>query len=257
MHTPATSPSAVLLVAFGTTLDRAWVAYDAVEAHIRHRFPDAIIRWAFTSSFVRRKLIVEGKPAKSPDEAIECLEEQGFLSVAVQSLHVVPGEQHRLVEELTAVDLDYAVGAPLLASADDLERVATLLEAQAKADIPNVVVCHGNNRHLDWNDPYLELAQRLRASSKPFYVGSLEGVPGIEPVLKAKAAARARGAVHFLPLLVAAGGHMQFDVLGERPDSWRQVIGVERVTAGPPIGQQPAMLDIYADHLRTAMRQLG
>jgi len=57
MDRPAKENPAILLVVFGTSYPEAQAAYENVERIYQEQFPDAEIRIAFTSDYIRRKLL--------------------------------------------------------------------------------------------------------------------------------------------------------------------------------------------------------
>ena len=77
-----------------------------MEAKVQERFPGYQIRWAFTSHQVRKKVAQEqGKDLKDLPQTLKELKAAGVNQVAVQSLHMVPGEEwdKKIVEESPAV----------------------------------------------------------------------------------------------------------------------------------------------------------
>ena len=125
---------AIVLVAFGTST-KAFETYKYFEDKVRERFPDHEIRWAYTSNIVREKL-KEEQQRELPDlaQTLADLKAAGFTQVAVQSLHVVPGEEWEKTEKIAkeTPGLKIALGKPLLSSLADRKKV---LEALTK-DIP-------------------------------------------------------------------------------------------------------------------------
>ena len=64
------------------------------------------------------------------------------------------------------------------------------------------------------------------------------------------------GAVHFVPLMLVAGDHIENDVLGDEPDSWKSLIGVPEASCSQPLGYNAGIRDIFFRHLDTAMTAL-
>jgi sirohydrochlorin cobaltochelatase len=77
----------ILLVAFGSSIPEALVAFEHIEKKTREAFPDIPVRWAFTSHMIRKKMADEGKNLDSVAQALANMAEEGFTHVAVQSLH--------------------------------------------------------------------------------------------------------------------------------------------------------------------------
>ena len=56
--------------------------------------------WAYTSNIIRTKLDRQGRHVPSVDEALNTLAEQGVSDLAVQSLHVMGGEEFTKLDRL-------------------------------------------------------------------------------------------------------------------------------------------------------------
>ena len=92
---------AIVLAAFGTSAT-AFDTYSHFEQKVRERFPGYEIRWAFTSHKVRHKLAQEkGHQLNDLPTTFRELKAAGFNRVAIQSLHIVPGEEwdKKIVQE--------------------------------------------------------------------------------------------------------------------------------------------------------------
>ena len=83
----------ILLVTFGTSNAQARKAFDNIDRMAEKRFQDTEIRWAYTSHMIRKMLAKEGKNINSPVTALAKMHDDGFTHVAVQSLHVIAGEE--------------------------------------------------------------------------------------------------------------------------------------------------------------------
>ena len=123
----------IVLVAFGSRLPEAQVSFKNIDRKVKAAFPETPVRWAYTSSIIRKKLAKQGKHLDSPKEALTKMLEQGFTHVAVQSLHTIGGKEYQ--ELLRSVrrfdDSDgferIRVGNPLLSTQKDLEKMTTAL----------------------------------------------------------------------------------------------------------------------------------
>ena len=122
----STANPAIVLAAFGTST-AAFDTYDHFEQKVKERFPGYEIRWAFTSRKVRQKLAQEkGKQLNDLATTLRELKAAGFTRVAIQSLHIVPGEEwdKKIVQVSREIPgLKVALGKPLLHSPQDQERV--------------------------------------------------------------------------------------------------------------------------------------
>lgn len=248
-------PIAILLAAFGTTISQAKKSYDLLEEGVRRRFPSAVVRWAYTSSIVRVRLAERGEPIDSPAEALVRWSQEGVDRVVVQSIHVTPGEEFLRLTGLQEERMTLIFGRPLLDQEADYEAVLDALADQVVPEVPTIFVGHGNN-----NDPVFNLAnkrmdQLVRDRFSNAILASLEGTPGPSALNEMIPMARQVGKAHFIPLLFVAGDHVVNDLLGEEATSWKNQLGIEQVTCGPPLGQIDAIREIYIEHLWQAVRQ--
>jgi sirohydrochlorin cobaltochelatase len=254
-------PAAILLVAFGTSVRPARAAYDRIEVLARQRFPDRMIRQAYTSKTVRGKLRDAGETIHSPEEALAALANEKTRAVVLQSLHVTPGQEFNALRNLAAPSgMTIALGDPLLAGESDLACVATAVErANPALDDPTasvVLVAHGNERFPEYNDSIIALASRLREDRSHVFLATIEGPPGNEAFPEITIQARSAGRVHFIPLMIVAGDHVMNDVMGDGPESWRNRIGAKQATCAPPLGASDEIAGIFLDHCEHALRRI-
>ena len=263
---PAARPAAIVLTAFGTSTSAA-DTYQHVEALTRKRFPELEIRWAFTSQKVSKKVWEERRQQlRDLPQVLQDLKGAGFRRVAVQSLHVVPGaewdevvRQSRLVPGLTV-----ALGRPLLSGPEDRERLLNVLAQDFPRSLKEtavVLVAHGSPTPAG-EAAYLALEKlvRSRYPGQNVFLGTVQNQPSGEAALKAVQASGA-AAVVFSPLLLVAGEHINKDIMGDDPESWKS-----RVAAGRPIkvrgsgrglGYRDEIVKIYLDHLDEALKTLN
>ena len=91
----------ILLVAFGTSEEKALPAYEGIEAAFRPALEQGEpLVWAYTSNIIRTKLGRQGKKVYSVDEALDALAEQGVTDLSVQSLHIMAGEEFTKLDRL-------------------------------------------------------------------------------------------------------------------------------------------------------------
>jgi sirohydrochlorin cobaltochelatase len=240
---------AVLLAAFGTTIPEARESYSLLEEEVRRRLPQADIRWAFTSTVVRRRLAEGGETIDSPAEALAHLKGEGFRQVVVQSVHVTPGQEFLRLSGETLDGLAISFGRPLLDQPSDYDRVLDILADQVDPAVPTLFVGHGNDNDPLFNEANHRMDRLVRQRFPGAVLASLEGSPGPAVLEEIRPIARAAGRVHFIPLLFVAGDHVVNDLLGDEPTSWKNALGVPHVSCGPPLGKIPAIREIYVDHL--------
>ena len=86
---------AVLVASFGTShLDTLEKTIQPIEWDIAGRMPGRVLRRAFTSGMILRKLEErDGLKIDSVPQALERLAEEGFEDVVVQPTHIMNGEE--------------------------------------------------------------------------------------------------------------------------------------------------------------------
>jgi sirohydrochlorin cobaltochelatase len=262
--TPPAKP-AIVLAAFGTTTN-AFATYDKIDQQVKKRFPGYEVRWAFTSKKVRHKVREEQhKELKGLPEVLRDLKAAGFTKVVVQSLHLAPGKEWEGVikQSREVPGLQVALGKPLLSDKADEVKAVKALSQEFPADLQKnavVLVGHGSP------DPkaqatYNSFAQLLhRRYPQNVFFGLVEfEKPGKEEVLQEVKKSGVTSVV-FIPFLLVAGDHVQHDILGSGPESWKSGLlkmghyQVRGITQG--LGYQQEIVQIYLDHLAQALKSL-
>ena len=125
---------AILAVSFGTSYpDTLEKTIAATERALAAAYPDWQVVRAFTSGMIIKKLQSrDGVEIDHVAQALERLEAAGVTRVAVQSTHVMHGEEYeKMLAQLAPYRsaMQIAVGAPLLHAQADYEAVADALLA--------------------------------------------------------------------------------------------------------------------------------
>ena len=266
LNAATTDKPAIVLTAFGTST-AAFDTYQHVEQQVKKRFPDQEIRWAFTSRKIRGKLAQEkGQKLNDLPTALRDLKAAGYTRVAVQSLHIVPGEEweKKIVAESKQVPgLKVALGKPLLSSKKDQEMVLNALARTFPKDLKNtavVLVGHGSP-NPEGTATYLAFNRLLRSHypNQNVFFGTVEGKPSRQEVMEAVKKSHVSSVV-LMPFMFVAGEHMAKDILGDEPESWKSELlkqkayRLEGITKG--LGYQEGIVNIYLDHLAQAMKGL-
>ncbi len=259
----------ILLVAFGTSVPEAQVAYDKLEALVRQEFPDVPLYWAYTSKMIRHKLAQEkdeGRVLLSPAEALARMADENFTSVAVLSLHVIPGEEyHNLVRTAQAFagmpkGLERVrVGLPLLARSEDLEAATKVIyEAAPKRAPGEALVLMGHGTHHPADVVYAALQYHFDRLGKDVLVGTVEGFPSLDDV-KAMLEERGFTKATLMPLMAVAGDHARNDMAGDEPDSWKSSLEAAGIACTPVLSglaEHDAVARLWVEQLRTTMQEL-
>jgi sirohydrochlorin cobaltochelatase len=204
---------AVLLVAFGSTWNNAFLAFDKTKAAYEKAFPEADVYFCFSSDIcINRASIGEnvddnGNIVKrdyyEPRYLLHAIGAAKYEKIYVQSLQVIPGEEFSAVvasvkkfmnngylaqahlddEYLAKLAEDEAVflGMPLLNNPEeDVTRVADELDKLYASEAQQGVVAfmgHGNPDVFDTfkaNIRYTQLEEALQEKSGNYFVGTVD-----------------------------------------------------------------------------------
>ncbi len=261
----SSSRDAILLVAFGTSADAGKRAYSNIEESVSAQFPEHAIYWAFTSQMIRNKLAGRGETVFSIGEALTQINSDSIKTVAVQSLHVVPGEEfNELISEVNAYQTanpssfqNLTIGRPLLDNFEDMTLVADALVSslpEEKAD-DEAVIWLGHGHHYGVCDlNYVAVESQLKQYDPNALVGLVEGGITFDYILSKLKATGAK-TVWLSPMMVVSGVHVIEDLVGEE-DSWKSELIAEGFTIKehlPGMGEFDAIADIFVKHITTSM----
>jgi len=204
---------AVLLVAFGSTWNNAFLAFDKTKAAYEAAFPNADVYFCFSSDIcINRASVGEnvddnGNIVKrdyyEPRYLLHAIGAAKYSKIYVQSLQVIPGEEFAAVvasvkkfmnngylanahlddEYLAKLADDEAIflGMPLLSDPDkDVPEVAKQLNALYAAEAKQGAVAfmgHGNPDKYDTfkaNVRYTQLEEALQKYSPNYFVGTVD-----------------------------------------------------------------------------------
>ena len=204
---------AVLLVAFGSTWNNAFLAFDKTKEAYEKAFPEADVFFCFSSDIcINRASAGEntddnGKIVKrdyyEPRYLLHAIGAAKYSKIYVQSLQVIPGEEFAAVvasvkkfmnngyianahlddEYLAKLEKDKAIflGMPLLNNPEvDVPEVAKQLNNLYKNEAAQGVVAfmgHGNPDTYDTfkaNVRYTQLEEALQAYSSNYFVGTVD-----------------------------------------------------------------------------------
>ncbi len=220
---------AIVIVAFGTTT-RAMVTYDVFEKQLRRELPEKYrklrIEWAFTSEIVReranRKFREQGLDRRflSLPQVLANLENDGYRKVAIQSLHIFPGQEfadmERQIAAFRQLGLRIEYGGTLL---HEWPWVFETVDALEPYFLPpeqgcNVLVVHGTPKTFPGsNATYLGLDRYLSAKYDNVFVGGVDGVLTREQALDKARACKVKR-VRLIPFMYVAGAHIMDDIMG-------------------------------------------
>ncbi|MEA4857406.1 sirohydrochlorin cobaltochelatase [Solidesulfovibrio sp.] len=264
-------PTAIVLAAHGSRHPGAMAALAAFGARLSRELPDTRVEIARTVGRKHGGRHDFGGARRVPD-ILAALAADGVGRVAVQSLHVVPGEEyHDMLAGLgrflegNAAGLTVSVGAPLLASLADVDRVAeaVLASLPGKRSPAEAVVVMGHGAPPPGAGFYDVLAEKLGRLDALAHFGTMpreKGAP-CPDIGRIRDTLVRHGvrAAWLLPFFTEAGAHACCDLAGDGPDSWRGILEAAGIRCAPLLCgliEQPAMAALWREHLQTALSRL-
>ena len=245
----------ILLVAFGSTWDNAFKAFDATKAAYEKAFPESDVYVSYSSAIcINRAAAGEntdenGKIVKrnyyAPNFWLHAFATAKYTDITVQSLQVIPGEEYSRVinyikdfannhlgdlddKYLASLEGHLWLGTPLLNNTSDVSHVAEIL-AKTYANQANKGVVafmgHGNPDSYDTykaNVRYTQLEEALQKFNKNFFVGTVDMPDNYKQDVLARMqeAGIKDGAMNLYPLMSICGDHGHNDMAGEGEDYW-------------------------------------
>lgn len=256
---------AILAVSFGTTYpDTLRQTIAATEQALAQAFPDWEVRRAFTSGMIIRKLKQrDGVEIENVAQAMQRLEEEGFTHVAVQSTHVMHGEEYeKMLSQLEPFRLrmKVSVGMPLLHAEEDYNAVAEALLnwlPPLEQDEALVLMGHGTTHFA--NSAYAQMEHMLQSHCDRVYLATVEGYPTLDSVERQLAKRPEIRRLMLAPFMLVAGDHARNDMSGQE-DSW----AAQLQAAGYPVrcilqglGECAQIRELFVSHCRTAVEALA
>lgn len=225
------SEPAIIIAAFGTTT-KARATYDFFETQLRRELPvkwqAAPIAWAFTSEIVReranQKFAESGQQLRfrSLAQVLADLDDQGYRKIAVQSLHIFPGQEYedlaKTIDSFRGLGLRIEYGGTLL---QEWEQVfAAIAELESSFLSPdqgcNLLVGHGTPRTFAGaNATYLGLDRYLSRKYPHVFIGTVAGVLTRDQALEQVRSYPVKK-VRVLPFMYVAGDHIMNDIMADK-----------------------------------------
>jgi sirohydrochlorin cobaltochelatase len=253
----------ILLVTFGSSLPEAQVSFKNIDRKVKVAFPKIPVRWAYTSSMIRRKLARQGKHLDSPKRALTKMSEEGFTHVAVQSLHTISGKEYNELLRSVRRFQDSGgferirVGHPLLYAQEDLEKMTEALlenipKERKKGD---GVVLMGHGTHHPSNAFYAALMFQIQRKDPNVFIGCVNSYPEIKDIKEMLLEKKIKKA-YLMPLMSVAGDHARKDMAGDGEESWVSIltkIGIECIPILKGTAEYDNVVEIWVDHLREVL----
>ena len=257
---------AILVTSFGTShLDTMEKTIAAVENAISSALPQYTLRRAFTSTIIMKKLRSrDGMEIDNVTEALNRLVEEGFEEVVLQPTHILCGEEYEKLCALASPFVDkltISMGTPLLRTIDQhwaLAKAMKDLLPQPGEDEAILFMGHGTPHFA--NAAYALLQYMLEdLGADHIYVGTVEGCPDLQQVIRRIRRNPGIRKLTLLPLMVVAGDHANNDMAGPEPDSWKNILtkeGYQVTCLLKGLGEFPEIRRLFVDHALEAAGKL-
>ena len=247
---------AILLVAFGSTWQQAYDAFDGTIDAYKQQFPDYDVFLSFSSAICINRAAagenVDPRKFYAPNFWLNAFAADGvkYDEIVVQSLQVIPGEEYTRVinyikdfannnngdlDDTYLSNVKLKLGVPLLQDADaDVAAVAKELNTLYKDKASNSVVAfmgHGNPDSYDTykaNVRYTQLETALQKYSKNYFVGTVDMMDNFKTNVleRMQKAGIKSGTVYCHPLMSIDGDHGHNDMAGD-DYAWDEKKGYE------------------------------
>lgn len=248
--------TSLLMVHFGTTYDETrQKTIDAINEKARTAFPQMKVSEAYTSRIVMNRLSKRGIKKDTPIDALLRLRGEGFRHVIIQPSYVIDGiEMDRLRKEVEQVRPFFdsiSVGAPLLYSVEDAEKVCEVLVNRHSADAKKRehVLFIGHGTEGPATALYSQLDYMLHANGHAnYHVATIEGYPTQDTAVAQIKAMKGRKVI-LVPLLFVAGDHANNDISVE----WKEVLEKEGLTVDvrlEGLGEVPEIQNLYIEKIK-------
>lgn len=264
--------TAILLVAFGTSYQSGRASFANIEAQYKKAFPNAEIRWAYTSYIIRDILATRDKVfLDDVPMALAKLHDQGYKKVVVQSTHIFPGEEFHdlksVVEGFSLMELkgkpyfnNLVLARPVLYHGADYQ---VLLDKAVKKYVPadkkTALVFMGHGSEHFANSTYGAVSDMLKHKFNNVFIGTVEGTPSLDDVRADLKAKKGIKNVILMPFMQVAGDHANNDMAGNEPDSWKSILQKDGYKIKPilkGLGETSEVAQILIDHTKDALGEI-
>lgn len=278
------SNDALLLVTFGSTWDSPQQTFKAMKQQFKEAFPNRDVYFAFTSNICITRCAAKGWEYYDPTFYLKAIGNAGYHSVAVQSLHIIPGEEYLNLQSMVKAfhysgdsrheKVKVYLGSPLLAEEDDVKEVAKIMNEKMKSYINEgkmvTFMGHGNPETMNYgngNTRYTMMEKELQKLNPHYYVATVDMEDNFvgEMIDRMKTAGIESGNVVCHPLMSIAGDHANNDMKGgvdpttPEEESWRYELTQAGYTCPlenciiKGLADYPEIVKIWINHTKYAI----
>ena len=252
--------SAIVMAHFGTThADTREKTIDVINSKVKKAFKNkADIYEVYTSRIIINRLNKNEKIKKlTITQMLKELKKQGYKNIIVQPTTIIDGiEMKTLLKEIEKFSNSFKnlrVGIPLLSTPENYEKViksVTDLVGPLRESQAIVMVGHGT--YDSSTSAYAMLDYVAKDMDRSVYVGTVEGYPAFENVMK-QLKKDGKKEIILMPLMFVAGDHAKNDIAGDWKKQLKEAgfdVGVKLI----PLGEIPAIQNIYIENIKLLER---
>lgn len=221
-HAP--SATGILLVHYGTNNDKSRSnTLDVLNSIVAQKFDSCQVVEAYAAPSVIRSLAKRGINKLTIDAALDTLYARGCRRIVVQSTMLLDGIMTDIIKNSAKRAQSkfekISVARPLLYSVADCRNLTCMIARNIEDDkqldakkAQVVLVGHGSDSPA--NAMYSQIDYLLKDENrKLWHVGTIEGYPNIDTVLRLLAKSKEKRVI-LIPLLYIAGNHQRDDIDG-------------------------------------------
>lgn len=248
--------TAVIFTHFGTTFkDTRGKTIDVINSKGKKAFEGkADVFEAYTSRIVAKRVKEkEGVSKLNPTELLKKLKKEGYENIIIQPSNIIDGVEVDSIK-LEAVNFskdfkNLRVGDALLTSPEQYEKTLKAIMNLNKNLAPNqAIVLVGHGSYDPGTSAYSMLDYMAKDLEYPIYVGTIEGYPTFETMVKQLKKDK-KTEVILMPLMLVAGDHANNDIAGD----WKKELensGFKVDVKLTPLGEIPEIQDIIVSNAK-------
>lgn len=229
---------ALLLVAFGSTWQAAYDAFDETVAAYKSAFPDYDVFLSFSSAICINR---SARNFYAPNYWLNAFGKVQYSEIVVQSLQVIPGEEYgrvvnyikdfgnnynRDLDDSYLANVKVYLGTPLMATTEDVQKLAVELNNIYSAQAQDGCVLfmgHGNPDKYDTysaNIRYTQLEDSLQKINSNYFVGTVDMSNNFKVQVRQRMVSlnKTTGNFYLQALMSIAGDHANNDMAGDDED---------------------------------------
>ncbi|WP_297597806.1 sirohydrochlorin cobaltochelatase [uncultured Cetobacterium sp.] len=251
---------AIIVAHFGTTHeDTKEKTIDIINEKISKEFTKLDFFQIYTSRIINRILSRKGIENLNTSQMLEKLKKDNYSHIIIQPTYIINGTEmealKREVEQVAESFDDIRIGTPLLTSPEDYFEVVKVLSQESGNlldDEAVVLVGHGTEHSATSAYPMLDYV--ARDLNLPLYVGTVEGYPTAENVIK-QLKRDGKNKIILKPLMFVAGDHAKNDIA----EDWKNTLeneGYEVTLDLRGLGEMKKIQDIFIEKAKNLENNL-